>query len=341
MRRHTLILPILTIMFANGCASVATIPSRIAQRVTDFVHAVDDDWKTLHQIQDARRDALKEELQADREAALACELAELNAEREALRGEQQYRAEALRADTEQRREDMSKNFDESVRTKLGLNLDQRVKMGQLQVDTQKLQSLTEERDRDFQFRNKLYQDALRDQELHDRHAALLELKRTAALNQGQNPDAVGCTNCATTANDCARPPTSALRQGPNRTQPLRAPVRQPLLSTEVPFMLPVTLEVGVASSELGPSQVRRQPLKQPCLQQIPCGQCKSCRNNAGCECPRPCGGCPNCTTTSPEFATPPEPAPPVTEPKAIPFDKEPVPLSKKPDSRPVRQKATT
>lgn len=307
MHRCTQILLLLAVVPASGCASVASIPSRIAQRVTDFVHSVDEDWKTLHEIEDARRAALKEELQADREAALACELAELNAEKAALRAEQDYRTEALRADTERRREAVRDQFDESVRTKLGLNLEQRIKLGQLQVDTEQLRALMDSREKNYQFRKRLYEEALHDREIEDQAELIAQFRQrklgTQAFTDSDSPPGSPSESCVQVVpNDCARPPKSPLRE-----QPPRAPLRQPISPTEVPFLLPVSLEVGIGTSEIGPSAVRRLPLKAPCLKCQPCGECPSCTEHGPCTNTIPCGQCSACLGKG-HPAPPPAPA---------------------------------
>lgn len=320
----------------GGCKTIAQTPGLIIQRVSDFVHCIDDDFQSHEEIKEAERQAIKEELNADRKANLACELAEINADRENLRTEQDYRVQALKAESDRRQDESRRQFDESVRTKLGLNLDQRVKVGQLQVDVDKLKQLVESRDKEHQLRMKLYEEARRDEELRQRMAYMQQLRGQQSALHGE-PNSAAEGSCATTVNDCARPPQQ-LRDGPLRTSPLQAPLRQPVLSTEVPFMLPVSLEMAVEGDRLGTSEVRRQPLKQACVSTQPCGKCSSCRKKKGCEQPQPCGRCTQCAqmkNTAGNFM----PAPPIpSEPELAPGRAAVADESQADDETPVRRR---
>src|SRR5262249_6243042 len=99
-------------------------------------------------------------------------------------------------------------------------------------------------------------------------------------------------------NDCAG--TRPFKQAATK------PVQQPVLATELPAMLPVSLEVGVTNSYLNESRVRRLPYEKTSPALGPCGQCQACR------CGRPC--------QRPSCDVPQSSVRPLPEPSRVPDD---------------------
>ncbi|NQV23535.1 MAG: hypothetical protein HQ518_04120 [Rhodopirellula sp.] len=259
-----------------GCTSTSQIPSRAIGHISDFVQNADQKLLARMAARDVEQEALKAELKADREAELACRLAEINAERDDIRRSQEYRAAALRADTDRRREAQKQDFDESVRTSLGLQLEQRVKLGQLQVNMEQLAAVLDSREKDFEYRKRIYEEAQREAEMYSRMSALRSM---AAQKSGS-----GIAAQMAQAN-CASPPGMAAQRAPTPQ-----PVRQPLLPTEIPFMVPISLEIGMVDAGLDNSEIRRLPIKQPCRSGAPlrnggcqAGCCQETANNVNVE----------------------------------------------------------
>ena len=249
--------------------------------------------------------------------------AELEQERESIRQEREMELQALHAETERQRDCARGKVDESVRTKVGIDLDQRVKLGQLQVDMNKLQQIMEEREADFQFRKKLYDDMKDQRELQARAGMLAQMRAMEGRTRDQQaavsaPQDCSCgaaaqCSCGPQAHSCACgaaascscgalltcniPNMLPLKDcgGPNLPvrEPLKQPVKQPILPTEIPLHLPVTLEVNMENVNLGSSRVRQlpvrqftQPLKQACQPKNPCGRCANCQIPPACDAPK-------------------------------------------------------
>jgi hypothetical protein len=256
----------------------------------------------------ADKKAHKKQLRADELQALKMEL---EAERRALQAEREFEMARRTALADKRSCQFLSQYDESVRTNVGLDLDQRVRIGQMQVNMPELQRLMATREEDYAHQIRAY-EALKQ---HQKQQAF------QAWEQAQKAPLCACAQptCGAHGAGCELPhhgcqckkcglpfvqQEQPFMAACARTQPFRQapakPIQQPLLATEIPFMLPVNLEVGVAGAYLGESQVRRLPyhtaesyLKQPC------GKCKPCQVG------QPCPSC----VPPPPMQPPPAPAP--------------------------------
>jgi hypothetical protein len=241
-------------------------------------------WNAYLQCKAATRQAKQqfkqEELEAKKE--------EIEAERKAMLAERKMELARRRAECDDRTCQVRSQYEESVRTQLGLDLDQRVKIGQLQVNSEELQQLLQERERDHADRMKVYKQ-LKDQQLKSQFDQWRQAQTggqccqcTGPACDAPNPTcdapcAPGCCHqCGLPkqpvySNDCAgnRP----FREAPTR------PLQEPLTAAQIPMMLPVTIEVGMTNSRIGESRVRRLP--QLPLNE-PCQQCEGCRKGKGC-----------------------------------------------------------
>jgi hypothetical protein len=221
---------------------------------------------------------------------LEAKKAHLEAERRAMLAERQMELAQRRAECDKRSCQMQSQYEESIRTQLGLDLDQRIKVGQIQVNTAELQQLLEERERDHADRMRVYKQLKQQQsqaqfqqwkqaQLGEVCCTCVESGCDAPGPTCEAPCAAGCCQrCGLPkqpvfSNDCAgnRP----FREAPTR------PLQEPLTAAQIPMMLPVTIEVGMTNSRIGQSHVRRLPqlgaesLKQPC-------QCEGCRRGRSC-----------------------------------------------------------
>jgi hypothetical protein len=258
---------------------------------------------------------------------------ELEAERRAIQAERELELACDRADAEKRACQAKSQYDESVRTKLGLDLDQRVQVGQLQVNMPEMQRLMAERQRDYAERMRTY-NQLKAQERQQATQAWKEAQLGPCCTcaepscdaPGPDCDAPGvgvccCQKCGLPVppqdlNDCAG--TRPFREGPKK------PVKQPMLATELPMMLPVQLEVGVTNSYVNQSQVRRVPYASARqalqAQQQPCGECPGCCNGQKCQ---RCGPAATPSCDAPQTAGPKTPITPVVRPRPL---REPEPV---------------
>lgn len=270
----SLVVATLAIPLCTGCAAISQIPGRAVQKVTDLVQYSEKGLLAKMEIKDAERKALKDELDADREAELDLRLAEINAEKDRCRQDQRYRAAALRAETEWRAQQMGDKFDDSVRTRVNLDVEQSFQMGTLQVDVEKLKNLMTERE-------KVYAAQLADYEARKKLADI-DSMRARMSGQGSPVSAPQVAQCAAPnmAPDCAQPP--------NVGRPVMAPAKQPILPTEVPFMLPVTLKMETGPGRIDKAELRHLPQKAACLpnQQAPVTQ-GPCDCEPSCDSPRP------------------------------------------------------
>jgi hypothetical protein len=225
--------------------------------------------------------ALKAEEAQDRLEALK---AELEAERKAIRRERELDLAALRAENEKRDCKNKSQFEESVRTKIGLDVDHQLSLGQLQVNVEELKKLLEQREKEAEALKQMPQLPL--------------VQPYCCPSCGAPGPRCGCPN---------QPPEQALNQAdcagtyPFGQQPLMQPLKQkPILPTEIPLMLPVRMKMAIQGPRLEESKVRltprpgRQPLR-PLKEKKPCGQCPQCLEGM------PCGGCvPNCDAPMPQ-----------------------------------------
>lgn len=264
MRPHMLILPILTVMFANGCATVARIPGRVWNNIADFVEYKERDLQAHLELRDAERDALKAELDADRESDLALRMAELNAERAEVRQDQQYRVAALQAETQYREQEMAKNFDDTVQSRLNIDLEHSLVFSAIEVDVDKLQKVLAQKETDYAAELREYElqkkinRSIRSQEQREQQ----ESEITQASFASMDPQCADTEYCVP---DCARPPKRPQRQAP--------PKKPQLTPTEIPLKINVTMNVGLNNRGISKAQVQRLPQKQACMPQKGCTDC--------------------------------------------------------------------
>lgn len=303
---RSLILAALTLGANSGCASMAA-------RWNAYLECKAEKHVARNEFRQSELEALKQELELERAAIRAQREADLAA----LKAEREHELACLQADAEKQNCQLRSQYDESVRTKLGMDLDQRVKIGQMQVNMDQLKQLVAERERDYNERMEIYK-ALKDQEKK------AQLDNYRAMNSGaptcscshpvcaapdpncEAPRAAGC--CQTCglptrpamAGDCAG--TRPFREAPTR------PLQEPLMATELPLMLPVRLELGVTNSYVNSSQVRRLPT-QTRPQKTPCGLCEPC------QCGKPCIRCgpPSCDVPGSNMPPAPTPAVPASD----------------------------
>lgn len=295
--------------FASGC-------SAIAARLNAHTQCKAETRAATQEFRQEERVALEEARQKE----LECLKAQLECERKALAAERDLQLAQMRAQSEEKSCKVASQYEESVRTQLGLDLDQRVKIGQLQVNTTDLQKMLAERERDHAERMRHYNQLKSEQQ-----RAQLENWKRAQMGtctcEHPSCDAPADQSCEAPAGmpqapACCRhcglpvcPPGSLPQYGndcagnrPFREAPMR-PLQQPLTAAEIPMMLPVTIEVGMTNSRIDKSTVRRLPLrtgpgtgpgsgpghlpltegeqgKPRC-----CGKCKNCKKGKPCSNP--------------------------------------------------------
>lgn len=286
---------------ASGCAVVAA-------RLNAF-------WEYK-----AERCAVAEDMaMRDLEAAKA----ELDADTRALQAEHEYELALLQADAEKRACNVRSQLDESVRTKLGLDFDQRMHVGQMQVDMNELRSLLEQRERDYA--DKMHQ--------YTRAQSQYTAAQTAPQMSSQVGPSCQCLipDCAVPTPGCAEPADCCCKKCGKEVRPQLAgdcagtrpfrepptkPQREPITAMQIPLVVPVRLELGVTNSHIDQSQIRRLPYMappptRPQVGPNPCGQCPSCR------CGQPCQ---NCAPAAPNGAKPPM-IPPADDAPDVPQSK--------------------
>ena len=219
-----------------------------------------------HDLARIRQDT-REELAVQREEArrLAAErdvqAARIAAERERLE------MEFCRANQEALQMRVKSNIREELESKVAFNVVHGLEVGELEVDTEKLQELLKERER------------------LPVQAPPLPVKRPCSCCDvpcGCEPGLLR-RHCPR----CCRKPCQAEQKcgGPEAlTQVEQLPLRKPLRPAEIPLKLPVYLSFGMEQPAMEAARVRRQPLIEQPLRQ-PCPY--PCDDPAG-RCPIPC-----------------------------------------------------
>jgi hypothetical protein len=199
----------------------------------------------------AKRDYLAARVQLHKEHRQQLEFDRLQAQVD-RQAEQERREEALR---EQRRE--------RVRTDIGLKLDHNVRLGQLQVDVTKLEKILEQRKQQQEALNEALTEL--NQERIRRNKEIYLRRATEALSRNDVRAAEQAMDeCARVCN-CAAPPQEALEGGPNEEA-----IEQPLLPTEIPLMLPVTLALEQNAPVIQGARVVSQPPPEEALEAEEC-----------------------------------------------------------------------
>ncbi|QDU11815.1 hypothetical protein [Gimesia aquarii] len=241
----------------NGCAavnSIALIPQRIGEKWT-------------------YRSKIAREKQLDKAAVHEAKLADLEDERVVLKisrdvlvEKRRAEREALMADARAEIEASRPEFREQLETDLGLKFNQRLNVGQLQVDLKKMEALLDDRKQE---QKKLDEDYAKRLKLHRENLAKLRS---------------GKQNLESGSEDCARPLKDKLIDKEN----LEAPPKLAILPTEIPLMLPVTLNVELQNPSLRQSNIKRTT--------VPLLECKEALED---ECCKGClDGCTQCLPTT-------------------------------------------
>jgi len=277
-------LALLVLLAPTGCAAMGARWAAYRECKVEH-HAAKNEARQIE------LEALKQELALEQEAIRAHREAKLAA----LKAQREHELACLQEEADRSRQCMLNQTEESIRTTLGVGMDQRISLGQLQVNMDEMKRLMEERDAEYNYRMKLYeanQKAYRQQNPGD-------MAPYTAPSQ--------CSSCGvpTSVCGCCPPPPSCAAQQPYQgpdcagSQPYQAapvkPYRAPVLPTEIPLMLPVKIEMRMNNVALGPSEVVRRPIpgmapvnQQPvnsnCVPPAPpaCGACKECQQGKAC-----------------------------------------------------------
>ena len=197
-------------------------------------------------------------------------------------------------------------MNETLRSKLSLDMDQQICFGALQVDMDKLQNLIDDRKEQYEEEQKLYDEYVQAQKEHWKAERERQLRHYIDSLPSQ-----GSSDCCGPKVSCA-PPVCPKFELPS------PPPRCIVGAAEIPFIVPVTLKVGLDEVGINRPHVRRTVTE--CYEGVcdkgcfgkSCGNgcCeKGCCDNGGC-CDQ--GGC--CTTGAPangggyDEAAPPAPA---------------------------------
>lgn len=290
-------------------AAIAGMFCLIGCRATaNKMTAAADCFESWHSERRAYREIEREERERLREAAAT--------EREAI-------ALSRAACEEKKMEALRDQISQEVDTKLGFNVAQQFTVGQLQIDQAKLKALIEDREKDFNERQKLV-DELNEQEDRRYRAALRDYansQRQAITDEpvcGQQPNTcqetceptccgTPCTCCPTfccKCKQCKCPPQLVPLQAP----PKRQAVRQPILPTEIPLMLPVQLQLEMGNPTIQDSTVRQLPLRNLEQRPTPCCPPPSCNRQPPCGQSVEPNGSPN-NAAATEVLYPPRPRP--------------------------------
>lgn len=257
--------------------SIALIPQRIGEKWTyrsKIAHEKQLDKAAVHQ---AKLEDLEDErvtLGISRDVLVE----KRRLARETLKAQEEAERDLLIAEAELAQEAVQPRYKEKLKTDLGLEFDQRMRLGQLQVNLplleEKMKSWKEEQasiQKNFNLQNKEW----RDKRVRD------------LLDSGDTKGAAELLKA-----DCTRPLTEKNLEERN----LEEPPQMAILPTEIPLMLPVTLDLEIQRPTFRQTRVSRVP--------IPVKQCEERNLEDGClEC------CDKCVPAGKEkklsFAPPP------------------------------------
>jgi hypothetical protein len=191
----------------------------------------------------------------------------------------------LRARRDSERDARDSQTVETLKSKLSLDMSQRMQLGALQVDTSKLGKLMAKRDKeyanDIKFHSEVNEELKR---LHDADQKKQVSKYLAAKKRATE------TNCAFPKHLAQAPPKlSAFK-------PVPLPMKRAIRPTEIPFMVPVTVGFGLENPSISRARVlrerpeyvagRKEEARKKCGKQQgkkPCGpDCKNCYPGAEC-----------------------------------------------------------
>lgn len=249
---------LILVSFLNGCAalnSVALIPSRIGEK-----------W--------AFRSRIAQEKQLDKAAVHKAKLEDFEDERvtlsisrdllvekrrlarETLKAQEEAERDLLIAQANLEQEAVQPRYKEKLKTDLGLEFDQRMRLGQLQVNL----PLLEEKMKSWKVEQAAAQKQfnLKNKEWRDKRVRDL-------LDSGDTKGAAELLQA-----DCTRPLTEKNLEERN----LEEPPQMAILPTEIPLMLPVTLDLEIQRPTFRQTRVSRVP--------IPVKQCEERNLEDGC-----------------------------------------------------------
>ncbi len=264
------VMAVLALTSGAGCRTVARWGNAL------FVHCQES--HDLAEIREDTRDELSQQLIEERRLAAEreVELARYEAER------RQMEREFCLANEEALRQRLRSNVREQLESKVAFNVTQAIEVGELEVDTEKLRELLQQREQ-------------------------------PPVEQFRQPPKCPCCDqsCACGSGflrrlcpHCRHKPCEAELKcgGPEAlTQLERQPFRQPLRPAEIPLKLPVYLSFGMQQPEIEQARIRQQPLLQEQFRQP-------------CDCPAPHGGLP-CVAPVPTL---PPGSPPASMPGGLP-----------------------
>lgn len=255
--RFSVLIIVLLPVWASGCAAVNTTLQSLA-RIPSYLN----DKMTY-------KAALCEQRQLDRQAVHQAKLEDMQDEAESLRLSRELLLEKRRMmrETELKKQAATKealaeeakldleastpDYKEQMRSNLGLNFNQRFRVGQLQVNYDELKKkMTEWEDQ----QKKL-------QEQYDKNYK--SWKENLSAGDGGKQ---------ALAADCSRPAKEKLKEN------LQGPPTLKIMPTEIPLMLPVTLDVEINNPTIGETHVSRIPTVKENLQ-----ECQK-ENLEGCGC---------------------------------------------------------
>lgn len=253
--------PLLFSTFFVGCAAV----DPVVRAISDVPQHLGERLQLRSELTEQRRldkvavhNARLEDM-ADERDTLALSRALLLERRRIGRETQMAKAEVekegLMAEARADVESATPDYKEQLRSQVELNFGQRVRVGQLQVNVDELEKLIKQR--------KTQQAALKAD--YDRRD---ELWRKNLADNGTNGEKAGLS-----AVGCARPAKEKLQD----KEALEAPPNLALLPTEIPLMLPVSLDVELDNPSIRQARVHRVPTVKEGLE-----ECKEALE--GCDC---------------------------------------------------------
>ncbi len=295
-----------------GCLIMSNSGCVVVRRIGAMIETRKEMCATRADIYDAKTDLRIEQQKMQQDACAA----QAQMEIEKCRAQFQQELAELRAGMELEKEEVRGQFRERLRSNLALNLDQHVEVGQLQVNTDELKKLIDERDKEHKDAAQLY-ERVEDSRRAKLREQMLDAA-TRALNDG-DPEkcrtimqSCACGNYLPLTGDCAQP----LQQKLTQRAAMQQPVKQPILPTEIPMMLPIKISVGMDSPSIQNARVQQLRVRQPLKACQPCDQCGAYNAH-----------CPTCNPDLNAALSPIPPSPPLNpmaiavEPDALPSPK--------------------
>ncbi|MEI8378574.1 MAG: hypothetical protein WCJ09_00505 [Planctomycetota bacterium] len=264
------------------------------RRIVSFIEVKKEMCATRADIYDAKTDLCLEQRRLQQDACAA----QAQMEIEKCRAQFQQELAELRAGVELEKEEVRSQFRERLRSNLALNLDQHVDVGQLQVNTEELKKLIEERDKEHKEAAQIYERLENTRRAQMRENALTEAQKALDSNDVAKAQMI-MRNCACGSfvanSDCSQPIADKLTQ----REAMKEPVKQPILPTEIPLMLPIKISVGMDNPSIQNARVQQLRVREPMKQCQACEQCVAFN--------------PKCPTCNPAIA----PVPPESEPAPV------------------------